>query len=168
MATYTANTSNNIKHYVISNGEQELGSLIYPKWYSFDAQVSLANGKAYYFKSKGVWQNKIELWDQDNNLSDINYKMGWTGMVIDCVINGIPRSFMHKHKGLMGNKYVLIDEEKNELLSLEAKYKYKGLNLSINQTIQTDELFESMNNNNLLLFTVIHCTSYYLAAIMGS
>lgn len=163
MAHYTANSTNS-KNFSLNVNDQTLGQLIYNKWYSFDAEIIMADHTKYTLESKGFWDSKIELKDASSTL--LEFKMGWKGIEIKTFYGNKEETFLLKLTGLLSSKFVLIDTEKRELVAAETNFKWSTLNY--NYTIETSETFEDFENKELLLLTVLHCINYYMTVIAAA
>lgn len=158
MAQYRANATNS-RNFNLTKHNQNIGELIYEKWYSFNAQVMMENGAKYHLAPKGIWDSKIELKDE-NNCVYLEFKMGWSGIVINTFFNDKKETFLLKLRGLLSNKFVLISANKEELLVAETDFKWNKLNFDMN--FETTPQFDNISNQDLFLVTVLHCINYYM------
>jgi hypothetical protein len=157
MGLYKA-TSTDSRNFNLTIDTVPLGKLEYPKWYTFKADILLADHSKYQLEPKGFWDWKIEL--KQNEKSLLNFKMGWKGIIINTEFDGDEKSYLLSLKGLLSSKYVLIDTDENELLVVESDFKWNKLHFDY--TITTSDGFDSHNNKELLLLTILHCINYYL------
>lgn len=160
MGLYNANSTNS-KNFKLTLNGQNIGELTYEKWYAFSAEIQLANGKKYKLEPKGFWDSKIELLDGNDKL--LEFKMGWKGIIIKTSFNNEEEDYMLTLKGLFSNKYVLFNVDKEELLVAESSFKWGKLNFDYH--IETTSKFDSLDNNALLLLTIVHCINYFITMI---
>ena len=160
MGNYKANSINST-NFKLSNDNVNIGELKYTKWYSFKAEILLANNSRYQLEPKGFWDSKIEVKKEDKILLD--FKMGWKGIVIKTNFNEIEKSYLLKLKGLLSSKFILIDTHDNELAALTTDFKWNKLNFDY--VIETSNEFEHFENKELLLLTILHCVNYYMTRV---
>jgi hypothetical protein len=163
MAQYKASSTNSQNFNLIFEN-QKIGELIYKKWYSFNAEIVMSNGTKYQLEPKGFWDAKIELKDDTKIL--LKFKMGWKGIIIKSFFGNAEKTFLLKLNGLLSNKFVLIDPEKNELMVAETDFKWNKLNYDYN--IETTKDFDNFNKKELLLLTILHCINYYMTIIVSA
>lgn len=155
MGHYQA-TSKNSKNFSLSNDNVHVGELIYPKWYTFNAEIVLHDNSKYNLVSTGFWDAKIELKQGDVTL--LNFKMGWKGIQINTFFDGKSNNFLLQSRGLLKSKYVLIDINAKELLAVESDFQWNKLHYDYN--IETSEAFDDFKNKELILLTLLHCINY--------
>lgn len=162
MSQYKANSTNS-KNFNLTFENQSIGSLIYKKWYSFDAEISIVEDKTYQLEPVGFWNSKIELKDDEKIL--LEFKMSWKGIIIKTFFENEQQSYLLKLKGLLSNKFILIDTDNKELLAAETDFKWNKLNMDYN--IETTNELENLPNKELLLLTILHCINYYMTMIVS-
>ncbi|WP_373331029.1 hypothetical protein [Salmonirosea aquatica] len=136
----------------------------YTTWYSFKAEIQLADYSTYQLEPKGFWDQKIELRREEETL--LEFKMGWKGIVIETNFNGREKNYLLKLKGLLSSRFILIDSEENEVLAVDTDFKWSKLNFEYN--IETTIEFDTVKNKDLMLLTILHCINYYLTVINGA
>ena len=96
MKEYVVKAESN-KHYTVWQDETEIGNLVYDKWFSFKAVMSVRNRGAFQVIPKGFWGTTIELWKDDSLL--LNFKMHWNGqIIIKTWFGGKEDAFVFKNK----------------------------------------------------------------------
>lgn len=163
MGYYKAKSVNSTT-FTLTQSEISLGELIYSKWYSFTADILLADHSKYELMPKDFWDSTIELKKNEEIL--LHFKMGWKGILINTKFDYIERSYLLKLKGFLNNKYVLLDTNENELLAVESEFKW--VNLRFDYTIATSEEFDNYHNKELFLLTIIHCINYHITMIAAA
>ncbi|WP_338876819.1 hypothetical protein WBJ53_14295 [Spirosoma sp. SC4-14] len=163
MGQYKANSLNS-QNFSLTFGNKKAGELIYKKWYSFDAEILLSNGKKYRLEPKGFWDSKIELKDESQTL--LEFKMGWKGILIKTFFDNKENTYLLTLKGLLSNKFVLLDTNNSELMVAETEFKWNKL--SFDYTIETTSHFDNFGNNELLLLTILHCINYYMTITVAA
>ncbi|WP_240625461.1 hypothetical protein [Spirosoma pollinicola] len=143
---------------------EKIGELIYQKWYSFAAKILMTNGKEYQLEPRGFWESTIELKEGEAIL--LEFKMGWKGIVIKTYFDNEEKHFLLKLKGLLSNKFVLLDDNNEELMVAETDFKWSKLNFDY--TIETTQNFDNFTNEKLLLLSVLHCINYYMTVIVAA
>ena len=91
--------------------------------------------------------------------------MGWKGIVIKTNFNENEKNYLLKLKGLLSNKFILVDAEENEILAVDTDFKWNKFNFDY--TIETSTEFDTMKNKELMLLTILHCVNYYLTIIVA-
>lgn len=163
MALYKAN-SNNSRNFKVTLDNQEIGELLIKKWYSFDADLIMSDGKNYQLITKGFWDSKVELIDGSETLLD--FKMGWKGIVIKTYFDNQERQYLLKLQGFINSKFILIDESDQELSVASTDFKW--LTLNFNYDIETSASFDQLRNRDLLLMTMLHCMNYYISYLSAA
>jgi hypothetical protein len=163
MGQYKANSTNS-QNFSLILDNQKIGELVYKKWYSFSAEILMNQGAKYQLEPKGFWDSKIELRDDTKTL--LEFKMGWKGIIIKTFFNETEQTFLLSLKGLLSNKFVLLDTNKEELMVAETDFKWSKLNYDYN--IETAQRFDNFDNKELLLLTILHCINYYMTLITAA
>ncbi|MDP3680212.1 MAG: hypothetical protein Q8R22_05195 [Flavobacterium sp.] len=161
MGQYKANSIDS-KSFILTIENTKIGELNYNEWYSFKAEIQLADNSIYQLEPKGFWDSKIELKKAEKTL--LEFKMGWKGIVIKTNFNENEKNYLLKLKGLLSNKFILIDAEENEILAVDTDFKWNKFNFDY--TIETSTEFDTMENKELMLLTILHCVNYYLTIIV--
>lgn len=162
MANYTA-TSINSRNFILTNESGTLGELIYPKWYTFNAEIVLGEASKYQLELEGFWDSKIQLKQGDAVL--LEFKIGWNGVELSSNLDGKNERYLLKLKGFFSSKYVLVDAQDNEILEAEFDFKWKKLELDYN--ITTTEAFKNISHKEVLILTSLHCINYYQTFLSG-
>lgn len=163
MALYKANSTNS-RNFKVTLENQEIGELLIKKWYSFDADLIMSDGKNYQLITKGFWDSKVELIDGSQTLLD--FKMGWKGIVIKTYFDNQERQYLLKLQGFINSKFILIDESDQELSVASTDFKW--LTLNFNYDIETSASFDQLRNRELLLMTMLHCMNYYISYLSAA
>jgi hypothetical protein len=158
MGHYKANSTNS-REFSLTMNNNIIGELKYAKWYSFKADILLADNSIYQLEPKGFWDSKIELKKDDNVL--LYFEMGWKGIVIH--FNDSDKKYLLRLKSLWSSNYILIDTDEKELLAIETDFKWSKLNFDFN--IETSNEFDNFENKEVLLLTTLHCINYYTACV---
>ncbi len=163
MALYKANSTNS-RNFKVTLENQEIGELLIKKWYSFDADLIMSDGKNYQLITKGFWDSKVELIDGSQTLLD--FKMGWKGIVIKTYFDNQERQYLLKLQGFINSKFILIDDSDQELSVASTDFKW--LTLNFNYDIETSASFDQLRNRDLLLMTMLHCMNYYISYLSAA
>ena len=163
MGQYKANATNS-HNFTLRFDYQKVGELVYKKWYSFSAEIQMTDGTKYQLEPTGFWDSKIELKDDTQTL--LEFKMGWKGIIIKTLFNDSEEVFLLKLKGLLSNKFVLLDTNDEELMAAETSFKWSKFNFDYN--IETTPVFDNFENKELLLLTVLHCINYYITIVAAA
>jgi hypothetical protein len=158
MAKYNINSTNS-RTFSLTSDNVSIGELKYSNWYSFKAEILLADKSFYQLEPKGFWDYKIELKKDEKVLLD--FKMAWQGIIINTKFDGNEKKFLLKLKGFLSSKYVLVDTDEKELLEVATDFKWSKLNFDC--TIETTKEFDNFENKELLLLTIIHCINYQMS-----
>lgn len=163
MALYKANSTNS-RNFNVTLENQEIGELLIKKWYSFDADLIMSDGKNYQLITKGFWDSKVELIDGSQTILD--FKMGWKGIVIKTYFDNQERYYLLKLQGFINSKFILIDDSDQELSVASTDFKW--LTLNFNYDIETSASFDQIRNRDLLLMTMLHCMNYYISYLSAA
>ncbi len=151
-------TSTDSKNFNLTVDNIHLGNLKYLKWYSFQAGILLADNSQYQLEPKGFWDSRIELLQSGESLAD--YKLSWKGIIINTKFDDIEKSYLLKQESLFSSKFVLVNSEEKEVLSVESDFKWNTLHLDYLITVSDD--FDYYVHKGLFLLTILHCINYYL------
>ncbi len=157
-------TSTNYRNFNLALEGSPLAELIYPKWYSFKAEIILADNTQLLLEPKGFWDAKIELKKDEEVL--LNFKLGWKGIMFNLQSEGIEEGYLLKHKGILSSRYVLIDTNEQELLAVKPDFNWSKFKLDY--VIETSEEFDRQKMKEALLLTIIHSINYQMAILAGS
>lgn len=163
MGQYKAKSTNS-RNFSLTNGNSPVGELTYAKWYSFNAEIQLADNSTYQFEPTGFWNSKIELKKAEEVL--LGFEMGWYGIILKTKFSGNTQNYLLKTKGLLSSKFVLVDEAENELLVAETDFVWSKLRFDY--TIDTSMEFDRTENKEIMLLTILHCINYYLTIISAA
>ncbi len=163
MGQYKAN-SLSLRSFSLTNNNKMVGELVYPKWYSFKADIIINDKTNYKFATKGRWKSKLVLQQDDKTLAEL--KMTWKGVVIKTKFDNKEQNYLLKAKTFLNRKYVLIDTDKNELVLADTDFQWKKLRCDYDITT-TDE-FEKLDNKEVLLFVILHGINYYQTIVAGA
>ena len=163
MAQYKAKSTNS-RNFSLTTENSPIGELTYAKWYSFKAEIQLADKSTYQFEPTGFWESKIELREAEKLL--LSFKMGWHGIVLNTNFNGNTRNYLLKTKSLLSSKFVLVDEAENELLTAETDFVWSKFRFDY--TIDTSTEFDHTEDKEIMLLTILHCINYYLTIIAAA
>jgi hypothetical protein len=156
MGHYKVN-STNTSDFILTTKNVKIGELKYSKWYSFKADMLLADNSLYQLVPKGLWDSKIELKQGEKTI--LYFEMGWKGIVIHFIESD--KNYLLRLKGLLSSKFLLMDTDEKELLAVETDFNWRKLTFDF--TIETSNEFDNLENKEVLLLTVLHCVNYYMA-----
>jgi hypothetical protein len=153
------------KHFRLTQADTEIGLLEYDNWFSFKAEIILADHTRYAVQPKGFWGTTIEIKNQEQVVLD--FKMNWKGQILIRTLFGGPENYyILRQKGLLKSTFVLVHQEEAELLSIEPDFKWTKLN--VDYQLATSNAFEQLARKELLLLTAIHCANYYLTMMTAA
>lgn len=153
------------KHFRLMKDGTEMGRLEYESWFSFKAEITLADHTRYAVQPKGFWGTTIEIKQQEQLLLD--FKMDWKGQIlIRTIFDGPEDYYILRQKGLFKSTFVLLHQEETELLQLEPDLKWSKM--SYDYQITTTDGFAPLARKELLLLTAIHCANYYLTMMTAA
>lgn len=163
-ADYQAKSTNSLT-FELTQGDETMGKLSYKSWFGFTASIELANHSTYQMIPKGFWGSTVELKDNDTVL--LKFAMNWNGSIaLQTYFNEMEKEYIFKHRGVLNESFILIDEEETELVVMKPHMKW--INLNYEYQIQTSDRFESFSHKEILLLTAIHCANYYMSMMAGT
>ena len=163
MGQYQVNSSNS-RNFDLTKDNIHLGELSYPKWYTFNAEIILADLSRYQLVPQGRWDATIQLKQDHKTLMD--FKMGWKGIILSNITDGNRDEYLLTLKSLLSSKYVLMDANGKELLGIELELKWNQSHFDYH--ILTVDEFDNFYHPELFLLTTIHAVNYYLTVVIGS
>jgi len=156
--------STDSKTFTLTADGKDIGRLKYKNWFSFKAQVELADYSTVDIVTVGFWGTTVEMKRDDKVL--LRFQMNWKGnIIINNYFEG-EKEFIFKHQGLLKSNYVLMDKNENQLLIVEPDFKWAGL--KYDYTIESEQIFKNKRDNDLMLFAIVHCTNYYMSMVSSA
>lgn len=142
----------------IKAGSQILGKLTYGNWFKFNAEMEIA-GEKYDVEPKGFWKKNIEIKNDAEIIADI--KMNWDGdLIIRMKSSGKEEKFVLKHSGFIKEKFILTNDQNEDLLIFKASYRW--IDMIYNYHITSSENFEAIPDKTLLLFITLYAANYFM------
>lgn len=147
----------NTKTFELVENSQQLGYLTYESLFSFKAQVEVGSDK-YHITPKGIFGTEISV--KRNNDSEVAHmKMTFHGGIVIAFQNG--KEFILKSVGTFNVKYILEDENQQQLIVLHPDFKWTKL--SYNYRVSYDQPQEP-----LLVILATYAANYYIAVMSSS
>ena len=142
-------TYTNSKEYVLMSAEETfLGSLKFEKWSSTKAQITTQYGEFFDVASENFWSTTIGIKKNDTTYAQL--KMNWKGqIVIDLTDNGKGVDYVLKSNSIWKKQYVLQDRDENELLIINADYKWSKWDYEFNISVNPE--FTNVVDETLVL-----------------
>lgn len=157
MAEYFAHSTGN-REFEVLHGDKRIALITYRKWYSSQAELQVG-GQTYEVKPHGFWGSELHVEFQGASLAD--FRMRWNMDIGLTTRFGTSEwHYAFKHKGVMKDGFVLLDEQGTELLRFRNRFKLGTLNHEY--TITTAEAFEQFGRKELFLAILVHAANYYL------
>ena len=146
----------------LTRDDKLIGRLLYKSWFKFDAFIELANNSTFPVEPKGFWGTTIEVKREGDVL--LNFRMNWHGeILIRTYFNNVERGYILKHRGILKESFVLIDQDGTELAIMKLHTKWSKMNYEYQ--ITTSDRFEILSNKDILLLTSLHCANYYISSV---
>jgi hypothetical protein len=153
------------KHFKLMRADATIGLLEYESWFSFKAEITLADQHRYAVRPKGFWGTTIEVKEQEEVLLD--FKMNWKGQIlIRTLFGGTEDFYILRHKGLLKSVFILQHQDETPLLSVESDFKWTQL--TVDYQLEAAAAFEQLPHKELLLLTAIHCANYYMTMLAAA
>lgn len=143
---------------LIDQNNTFLGKIVYPKWYSYNAEIHTQNGISE-IKMEGFWQNKVVQFDVNKNAVR-HFKNTWRGFAIE-EENG--KKYFLSTEGFLNFHFVLKDENENDLMTIRSNFKWKEL-----KSEYLIEIEDSFQPDSEFLLAIIHCTNYMMHMISAA
>jgi hypothetical protein len=146
----------NRRNFRLTEDNNLLGELVYIKWSSLNAAIKLIDNNENKFKTKGIWNQKIELFQNDKKLLEL--KMGWKGIKIQTQFENHITNYLLKNISFFSNKFTLVDSDKTELVQINSDFQWKKLRYDYDLTTTAE--FDKLENDKMLLFAIIYGINY--------
>jgi hypothetical protein len=159
MKTFHINASSlwETTFHLTKDGEERiLGTLIYPKWYSYDARIELANNRNYTLEQTGFWGTTVALKSEHKEL--MNCQTNWKGhILIESHLEEDLTGYKVKNTFSLDGKVLLLDSDGQEAMAIvpdqrwyESVRRFK-LTLSDKLSVHPEK--------ELIMLTSIHCAN---------
>jgi hypothetical protein len=135
-----------------------LGELVYKNFFSYKAEIILANSDRYDINSIGFFGTSIGVTKNETEIA--NLKLNWKGQIIMDFENG--QEFVFKSKGVFHNKYVIENKEQEELILFDPKFNWGKF--SYNYEISYDKKPQDI----LFVLLGVFAANYYIAVVSGN
>lgn len=154
MSLITITSEKNTRYIALLDGK-ELGALVYPKWYSQDAEIFIGTTE-YTIKGKGFWKTDREVIKDGKILFYIKTK--WRGTEI-IRYNEVHHPYILEPKGWFSNGYVLKDYTGKDVFMMTQEFSWKKWSSGFEACshINMDD-----EDNKVLLMLSLH---YYRSAL---
>lgn len=125
------------RNYTLSEDDNPLGVLSFPKWYSHNAEIEL-NRKKYEIRKKSMWSSTYFIRHQGFQIGQI--KMDWKGGVSIVIENKNrrPQKLYVQHKGFLKSKFHLADEQKKPMTTFKAIHSWTKMKSDFEIEKQTE------------------------------
>jgi hypothetical protein len=155
MDSYRAFSQSN-RNFSLVHKDSLIGKLVYPNWFSGKADLIIDGKKVYEFVKKGFWSKRLEL--QQNGRVLIALQPRWRWVDFRTYFHQTEQNYILKLNSFFNNQYVLLDNGKNELASFNSEFQWKKL--KNDYTIITTAKFDTLENKELLLFSILYYINY--------
>ncbi|RYY58092.1 MAG: hypothetical protein EOO05_17495 [Chitinophagaceae bacterium] len=141
-------TQTGMRSFVLTRNEVVLGDMNYVKWSPSKAAIQLADGTSYRIEPRGFWQRTTEVLENGQPL--YSFRFTWRkGIEITSMRDAIPQKWFLKTKGFWKGTLQLLDENGQQLLFIEPRYRWKIFKTEL--LITTSLPFEKTPKKELLL-----------------
>ncbi len=159
MTTYHINASSvweTTFHLSKEGDETILGSLIYPKWFSYEAQIELPKNRNYALEQTGFWGTTIVLKSEEKVL--MNCQTNWKGhILIESHLEDEPSGYKLKNTFSLDQKVLLLDRNGTEVMVIVPDHRWYESVRKFKLTL-SDQL--AMHpERDLIMLTSIHCAN---------
>ncbi len=142
-----------------------LGELLYKNWYSVKATIQLLQQPAIQIAPKGFWSTRIEFRQQEKLWASC--KMSWdTSIDIHTFFGASEQVIQFEAKGIFKNSYELRDQQGQLLMTLLPDFSWTKIKYEYH--IHTEPLFDTYEQQPMLLLMMVHCANYYMAMMASS
>ena len=133
-----------------------LGNLIYPKWYSYDAQIELANNTKYTLEQTGFWGTHVVLKDGEKILMTCH--SNWKGHILmESYLEDELTGYKLKNTFSLNQKVLLLGPDQNEEMIILPDQRWYESVKKFKITL-SDKLSEHPKKD-LIMLTSIHCAN---------
>jgi hypothetical protein len=143
------------RHYTALIDDKAVATLIYPKWYSQNAEITIGNS-VYKISNNGIFLRSGEVFDDEKIV--FNIRTRYRGTLVSR-IKGTDYFYTLKPKGFFKYGYMLENNEGREIMEL--KQEFRSDKTIPNYKINTDIVI----NNDVLLIAIV--ATYYFRIAMN-
>ncbi len=164
MKNYTI-TSTDSKQFTLADGDKVLGKLVYESWFSFKADITLADQSSFQVEPKGFWGTTIQVKRHNEVVAD--FRMNWKGQILlHNFLDGADDFYILKQKGFLKSGYVLSTDKEDELMCFLPKFKWTKARFD--HQVESSNTFETLAHKDFLLLVGTHCINYFIAVVAAA
>lgn len=145
------------KTFRLSDNDQPLGELTYKSFFSYDAEITLANSDRYKIRPVGFFGTSISV--TKNGMEVANLKMNWKGQIIITFQEG--QEFVFKAQGVFHNIYVIENKEEEKLIQFDPKFNWGKFNYNYEIT------YDQKPKDIVFVLLGVYASNYYIAVVSG-
>ncbi len=142
------------RKFIIEKNEKVLAEIAYPKIFSSKANITLLKKHQIKIWSISRWTSKFAITKNDMERGDIVFN--WKGQSIIRILkkSGKEKSYILKHKGWWGHRFILFDESEERILLINASLNWNNLKYNFEIECFSEKL---INNEKLLIEIISYC-----------
>lgn len=144
--------AHNHRAYTALEGEKVIGTLVYPKWYSEKAEITLDKETVFEVATKSFWKATQQVFKGKEVLLDI--KATWKGSYIINRPGDPERPYTFKPKGWFKNGYLLTNYKDEVLLEITQHFSWKKF--TQDYAVASDETFGNEEIDRVLILLSAH------------
>ncbi len=117
--------AHNHRAFTAFEGETVMGTLVYPKWYSEKAEITLDKDTVFKVVAKSFWKATQQVFRDKEVFLDI--KANWKGGYVITKPGDPERPYIFKAKGWFNNGYLLTNYKDEVLLEITLNFSWKKI-----------------------------------------
>lgn len=154
MKTLIAKSINSRNFELLDENETPLGEIIYPKWYSTNAEIHI-EAKIYKIEAKGFWTTSLEILEYEKVL--LKFKMSWSGNIVVTDLTNGERHFQINKEKWYNDVFEMKDETDKTMLKIKRIFKWKDFKYSYEIVLEDESL------SPITILGILHVVNYFNA-----
>lgn len=145
-------TQQNYRVLTALQNDEQLGRIVYTKWYSNNrADIYINENTTYRLVPRGFWQTTLEVFKEETSLLTVKSK--FSGFTITKTID-TDRPYYFKSKGIFKKGYALMNYKNEMLFEITSNFSWKKMYPGF--TIYCQDNFGNEDIEKLLIMLSVH------------
>lgn len=155
MKTFIAKSINSGNLELFDELENSLGKIIYPNWYSSNAEIML-NSKVFKVTAKGFWTTSFVISEYEKTV--MKFTMDWSGKILLTVLSEDEKHYRIEKEKWYNDVFVVKNENDRVSLKIKRNFKWKGLKDFYELILEDDEI------KPMTMLGILYVVNYFISS----